>query len=156
MCSKRHFTPRNSGTLRDGIFSAGEKSSRIGFVLSKIWYWTSTWILEHLQIYLHIRWFLGQTFWCYTVHQWSQRAVRQLTLYLTFSTSSRTFGGSGAWPLLILTTSRWLFLSEVYFTKFFSEEIWEASEKSLWWKSYNWIQEGNLKSEPSHFLFLKS
>ena len=80
---------------------------------------TSTWILEHLQIYLHIRWFLGQTFWCYTVHQWSQRAVRQLTLYLTFSTSSRTFGGSGAWPLLILTTSRWLCLSEVYFTKFF-------------------------------------
>ena len=76
-------------------------------------------IIYRLQIYLHIRWFLGQTFWCYTVHLWSQRAVRQLTLYLTFSTSSRTFGGSGAWPLLILTTSRWLCLSEVYFTKFF-------------------------------------
>ena len=36
MCSKRHFTPRNSGTLRDGIFSAGEKSSRIGCVLSEM------------------------------------------------------------------------------------------------------------------------
>ena len=36
MFSKRHFTPKISVTLRDGIFSAGEKSSRIGFVLSKI------------------------------------------------------------------------------------------------------------------------
>ena len=36
MFSKRHFTPTSSVTLRDGIFSAGEKSSRIGFVLSKI------------------------------------------------------------------------------------------------------------------------
>ena len=37
LISKRYFTPKSFVTLRDGIFSAGEKSSKIGFVLSKIW-----------------------------------------------------------------------------------------------------------------------